>query len=60
MATDLPAALPLASSASTPEPQPSERRRYTPPQLRHLGSVRDLTLGLRAGGTEIGMVGMMV
>ena len=60
MATDRPAALPLASSVSTAEPQPSERRRYTPPQLRHLGSVRDLTLGLRAGGIEPGMVGMMV
>ncbi len=63
MATDRPAALTLASTASTastPEPQPSERLRYTPPQLRHLGSVRDLTLGLRAGGIEPGMVGMMV
>ena len=68
MATE-PTSLPLALAPSAPASSPSEpqagapvdeRRRYSPPQLRHLGSVRDLTLGVRAGGVEPGMVGMMV
>ena len=49
-----------ASSPFEPQAGAPERRRYAPPQLRHLGSVRDLTLGVRNGGTEPGMVGMMV
>jgi hypothetical protein len=63
MATERTAALPLPPSpaaASPSEPEAAERRRYSPPQLRHLGSVRDLTLGVRAGGIEVGMAGMMV
>jgi hypothetical protein len=64
MATDLPPALPPTAPASRPEAQsdvPSaERRRYSPPQLRHLGSVRDLTLGFRGGANETpGLMGFM-
>jgi hypothetical protein len=68
MATDR-NALPLTPSAPAPAPSSlepeavpplAERRRYSPPQLRHLGSVRDLTLGSRATGFEVGMIGMMV
>jgi len=37
-----------------------ERRLYSPPQLRHLGSVRDLTLGIRGGANELpGLMGKM-
>ena len=54
---------PSAPASSPFEPQAGapvdERRRYSPPQLRHLGSVRDLTLGVRNTLTEPGMVGMM-
>ena len=36
----------------------AERKRsYVSPQLRRLGSVRELTLGLTTGAFEIGMMG---
>jgi hypothetical protein len=69
MATDRTAAPPVTSS--TPESvavapcrvlrvlrESGERRHYAPPQLRHLGSVRDLTLGVRNASVEPGMAGM--
>jgi hypothetical protein len=34
------------------EPEQSERKAYRAPTLRRLGSVRDLTLGSRAGKPE--------
>lgn len=33
------------------------RRPYTPPQIRRLGSVRDLTLGSPIGGYQDGLPG---
>jgi hypothetical protein len=35
----------LNSNASRPTTQTTGRRAYVAPQLRHLGSVRELTLG---------------
>lgn len=38
-----------------------ERRPYQPPRLRHLGSVRELTLGTTMGSNpEPSMAGVMV
>jgi hypothetical protein len=65
MATDRTAAPPVTSStpesvAVAPSCEPRARRHYAPPQLRHLGSVRDLTLGVRNASVEPGMAGMHV
>ena len=67
MATDPTPAPPPAASESRSESAseshavvPPERRPYSPPQLRHLGSVRDLTLGIRGGANELpGLMGKM-
>jgi len=42
----------LAERAEEPMQAPAPRRSYVRPVLRHLGSVRDLTLGRSAGFAE--------
>jgi hypothetical protein len=44
----------LNSNASRPTTQTSGRRAYVAPQLRHLGSVRELTLGTSNKSGELG------
>jgi hypothetical protein len=47
---DIPAVPSSPADASSAEPAiQHERRRYAPPRLRFLGSVRDLTLGSGGG-----------
>ena len=52
---------PMSSEPKNP-PQPAEakdnaRRPYAAPRLKHLGSVRDLTLGSPTGGPMDGLPG---
>jgi hypothetical protein len=44
-----PAVTPVSAEGA---PVPGVRRPYVTPQLKHLGSVRDLTLGLSGSGLD--------
>jgi hypothetical protein len=42
------------TNAEKPAQEATERKPYAAPRLRHLGSVRELTLGTTPGKGEIG------
>ncbi len=42
----------LPTSAAAPESGSTSKRAWRTPQLRHLGSIRELTLGATMGKTE--------
>lgn len=47
-----------AAPSEATEPAPNARKVYVAPRLRHLGSVRDLTLGSSNKTGEFGMMNM--
>ena len=57
MASDQPQPKSPAVTPAAAESEPVARRAYVAPQLRHLGSVRDLTLGV--GGSIFEFASMM-
>jgi len=57
-ATDTAPSDAAAVDAAAPGPTGSRPAPYAAPKLRHLGSVRDLTLGTSNQATEFGMMNM--
>ena len=43
---------PKPDTTPTPAPEPKPKKPYTTPKLKHLGSIRTLTLGTSTGSAD--------